>query len=259
MDTKISKPVKIIAISAAIIVLVLVNLIVFMAPQYEQYESNQLISLDEIWLGGYSVPPFSINSPDPPYQPPKIVYFSNNRTYLVKDYEKWQEPVYKIYNRDKEVTIPKLNYMWRHVPNISVDGNILGYDLSAYNGAGIDCKHAVYNVTLSVFQVNLSTGKYRDEYIADLPVNNIEVTNLPATETGLYRVTAELIEPKPDEIYRLMFRIYAPGYFTDYNDNRIMMKDICFECNPNSSYFTNDFYIYGEDAPEIPTMTYDNR
>ena len=255
MDTKISKPVKVIAISAAIIVLVLVNLIVFMPPQYQ---SSNLISLDEIWLAGYSVPPFSINSPDPPYQPPKIVYFSNNSTYLVKDYEKWQEPVYKIYNRDKEVTIPKLNYLWRHVPNISVYGNTLSYDFSAYNGAGIDCKHAVYNVTLSVFKVNLSTGKYRDEYIADLPVNNIEVTNLPATETGLYRVTAELIEPKPDEIYRLMFRIDIPHYFTDNNDKRIMKEDICFECDPNM-YSTDDFYIYGEDAPEIPTMAYDNR
>ena len=257
MDTKISKPVKVIAISAAIIVLVLVNLIVFMTPHSQ---SGHVYSLDVKWLGGYSIPPFSINSPDPPYQPPKIVYFSNNSTYQVKDYEKWQEPVYKIYHRSKDVKSPKLLSDLLHVPNISVDRNILNDDFTAYNGAGIDCKHAVYNVTLSAFKVNVSTGKYRENYVAELPVNNIEVNNLPATESGIYRITAELIEPKTDEIYHMMFRIDIPRYFTDNNDKRIMMEDICFECDPNSeAYITDDFYIYGEDAPEIPTMTYDNR
>ena len=258
MDTKISKPVKVIAISAAIIILVLVNLIVFMAPQNEQTYVYSIEDTLVKWMSGSAFPALSIYHDDPLHHPPKIVYFRNNSTFQLQNPERWQEPVYIGRRISKEVTRPKTyNDLW-HVPNVSVDGNTLSYDFSAYNGAGIDCKHAVYNVTLSVFKVNVSTGKYREEYIAELPVDDLEVNNLPASESRIYRISAELIEPKPDEIYRLMFRIYCPNYFTDYNDEQKMMEDICMRCD-GIRYDSSDFFLFGEDAPAIPTMIYDKR
>ena len=257
VDTTISKPVKVVAISAAIIVLVLVNLIVFMVPQHEQYNVISIEDSMPNWILAETFTLGSMYSPDPAHHPPKVLYFSDDNRFQLLNPEIGQKPIDPAFRNGKGVNGQKCDDLW-YAPNLSVEGNKLSFDYFVYNRAGIDCRQALLNITLSILKVNLSTGKYNEDYITEIPVEDLEITDLPVKEIKKYRMTTELIKPEIDEIYVLRYRFNWPAYFTDYNNEKIMMKDFCIKCNSLDG-LNKDIYIFGEDAPAIPTMIYDKK
>ncbi|MDD4127034.1 MAG: hypothetical protein PHV39_05040 [Methanomicrobium sp.] len=259
MDKKISNPVKVLAIVAAVITLVLVNLMIFAAPQYE---SNYVFSVEESrldWFSGFGMYSTYPRSPDPELVSPTVVYYSENDTFQLQNPEKWCESIYVGDYFSSDLSSPELYEDLWHTPDISIDGNNLSFDYSVYNGAGIDCQKALYNVTLTVIKVNLSTDYYQEEVAGEIPVEDIEVTDLSAGEYREYRITADLFKPKPGEIYELVLKIYSPAYFIDYNDTKITMSEICNKCEmdriPRNTIY---FVLKASDAPDIPKITCEN-
>ena len=260
MNTTISKKAKLLVLAAAIMTSVMMYVILFVPPPVQSAYYYMDEEMMQQWMGGYSLPEdLSVTWSAPEDRPPEIVYFSDNDTFQLRNPEIWQNPVYIGYRMSKKDIRPReYDDIWYNA-NVSVEGNRLSYDYTVYNGAGIDCRHAVYNVTLSVSKVNTSVKYIDEEFIAYLPVEDIEVNNLAAAESRKYRINADLIKPEKDEIYKLTFTVNWPGYFTDYKNKKRLREDICTKCNPhnmNQPSSNIGFYIYGEDAPSYPQRTY---
>ncbi|MBP5082811.1 MAG: hypothetical protein J6104_01065, partial [Methanomicrobium sp.] len=105
----------------------------------------------------------------------------------------------------------------------------------------------LYDVKLSVYKHNLSRG-FDTEYITEIPVRDIEVSNISAGESRVYTITAELFEPEKSDIYRLIFGITWPDQITDNNNNQIKIEDVFTEFKPNIPQNDVIIYLYGEDA-----------
>ena len=117
-------------------------------------------------------------------------------------------------------------------------------------------------MTLTVVKVNLSTGYYQEEVAGVIPVEDIEVTDLPAGEYGEYRVTTELFRPEPGEVFELILNVYLPAYFIDSNNETHTMSEICKNCDqcdieniPREIVY---FVLKASDAPDIPKITCEN-
>lgn len=258
MDIKISKPVKVLIIIAAVITLVLINLMIFAAPQYESAHvySSEPSRLD--WFSGYAI---DSTNPRTENMTPTIIYYIENDSFQLQEPEKWSKPLFvgNIFSND--ISDPELYEDLWHTPDISVEGNNLSIDFSTYNNAGVDCRKAVYNVTLTLVRINLTAG-YDAEDAGEIPVKDIEVTDLPAGECREYRITAELFKPKPGELFELDLRIHSPVEFIDNNNKTYTMSEICDNCDqcdienvPREIVY---FVLKANDAPDIPKITCEN-
>lgn len=261
MDKKISKPVKVLVIVAVVITLVLVNLMIFAAPHYQSAPvySSEPTRLN--WFSGYSLYSTYTRSSDPDFISPTIVYYSEKDTFQLQNQEKWSKPLFVGNLFSDNISDPEMYEDLWHTPDISINGNNLSIDYSAYNGAGADCRRAVYSVTLTLFRINLTSGYDADD-AGEIPVEDIEVTDLPAGEYREYRVTAELFKPKPGEIFELDLRIHSPVEFIDNNNETYTMSEICENCdqcdieNPQKEIV--HFILKASDAPDIPKITCEN-
>ena len=255
MDSKITKALAVIVISVAIVVFVYMIITIPLMLQHQCVRVTPSNVITANWMGGNTIPSdFAAYYPNPKDHPPELVYFSDNDTYQLQNPERWQEPFYIGYRMSNNVKRPKVyDDLW-YVPNISVDGNKLSFDYSVYNGAKIDCGHAVYDVEMSVYRINLSEGFFNSEYVTEIPVEDLEVTDIPATETRIYRITADLIQPEKDEIYTVMISIRWPDHFTDKNHKTVKLTDLCRDCSSNGIGNVVYISVCGEDAPEIPTI-----
>ncbi len=255
MEKKITKALAVIVISVAIVVFVYM---IFAIPVLLQHQCVRVTPANMItanWMGGDTIPSdFAMFFPNPEDHPPEIVYFSDNNTYQLQNPERWQEPFYIGYRMSNNVKRPKVyDDLW-YIPNISVDGNKLSFDYSVYNGAKIDCGHAVYDVGMSVYRINFSEESFNMEYVTEIPGEGLEVTDIPATESRIYRITADLIQPEKDEIYDVTIHINWPNQFTDKNHKTVKLTDLCRDCSPNSLGNVIEVCIHGEEAPKFPTM-----
>ena len=259
MDKKISKPVKVLAIVAAVITLVLVNLMIFAAPHYESAHVYSSEPTRPDWFSGYAI---DSTNPRTENMTPTIIYYIENDSFQLQDPEKWSKPLFVGNYFSKDISNPELYEDLWYTPDISVEGNNLSINYSAYNGAGIDCGKALYNVTFTVVRINISTGYYHEEVAGEIPVEDIEVTDLLAGEYKEYRVTGELFRPEPGEVFELILTIYLPSFFTDGNNETYTMSEICDNCDECDIENIPREYVYfvlkASDAPDIPKITCEN-
>ncbi|MBP2133872.1 hypothetical protein J2128_001826 [Methanomicrobium sp. W14] len=236
MSLKLSGQVKWFVVISAVITIVLVNILILTAQDNNQYNSEPLSRPE--WFAPYGL---IIEDEDVIF--PVITYDNTSGSFIVVNQEKCNIPVYVENLFSKDLSDPDNRENLWYTPNISIKNNKLGIDYLIYDGTGVDCGYAEFNVTLKAYEIksncidagNVITGPDID-YDDGLTVytGRINVSDLKNGEYREYRIISDLFMPNSKKSYLLELTVHSPEEFTDTGNIFHKIEDLCPECESYS-------------------------